>query len=200
MRATLKFVKATLIGGLFFLVPFALIVVVVEKLAEILRPAVHEVAELFDPFGIGPGSQMAIIIAVLVLAAFVAGLFGGTVAGRGLFGLIESAMLNRVPGYGIVKSAAADAAGNTALLQSQERSNAVFVRSGEGWQIGFVMERVGEDMFAIFVPDAPAPTSGAVLFASSDQFVDSGLKVGDALRCLRQLGAGSGRILGQGRR
>ena len=196
MRALVKFVKATLIGGLFFLVPIALIIVVVEKLVEILRPVADKAADAFAPWGIGPGMQLAILVAVFVLAAFFAGLFGGTVAGRGLLGWMEAAMLSRVPGYGIVKSAAADAAGNVAQLESAGRSNAVFVRSDEGWQIGFIMDKIGEDMFAIFVPDAPSPTSGAVLFARSDQFVDSGLKVSEALRCLRQLGAGSARILG----
>ncbi|HET7716543.1 MAG TPA: DUF502 domain-containing protein, partial [Bauldia sp.] len=194
VRAVLRFFKATVIGGLFFLVPAALIILALEKLAGILRPVADEAAAVFSPFGIGPAWQATIIIAMLVLAAFLAGLFGSTVAGRGLFGWIEAALLSRVPGYGIVKSAAADAAGNTAQLESAQRSSAVFVRIDEGWQIGFVMDRVGEDMFAIFVPDAPSPTSGTVLFASSDQFVDSGLKIADALRCLRQLGAGSTRM------
>jgi hypothetical protein len=39
---------------LFFLVPAALIVVAIEKLAEILRPVADKTTDLLGPFGIGP--------------------------------------------------------------------------------------------------------------------------------------------------
>ena len=196
MNALLRFVKATVIGGMFFLVPLALIVVAIEKLSEILRPLAARAASVFGPAGIGALGEATIIGGVLFLATFLAGLFAGTIAGRSLFAWIEAGFLERIPGYGIAKSAAEEATGNVSRLEARSRSNAVFVRNEDGWQIGFVMDQVGEDLFSVYIPDAPSPTTGSVIFVGSDRFVDSGLRVADALRCLRQAGAGASRILG----
>ena len=194
MRVLMGFVKATMVGGLLFLLPLALIIVAVGKLVSILRPVSAEATTLFAPYGLGAGGEVAVVVATLVFASFLAGLIGRTAAGRRLADGLETFLLNRVPGYQIVKSAAADAAHSLARIETSGETSAVFVRTGDGWQIGFLTDRIGEDMWAVFVPDAPSPTSGVVMFVNSEQFVDSGLRAGDALRVLRQLGSGSAKM------
>ncbi len=195
MPTLVKFMKATIVGGLFFLFPVALFVVVVEKLVGFLRPVASGIGHAFYPLGIGVVAEIAIIVAALLLVAFVAGLFASTVVGRDLLEWMENTLLGRFPGYNIVKTAAADAAGGLARIDRSTRSNAVFVRDGDVWRIGFVMDQATDDLFTVFIPDAPSPTTGEVRFVGPDQFVDSGLTLAEAIRCLRQLGAGYSRMV-----
>ncbi|MCP4381826.1 MAG: hypothetical protein GY798_10525 [Hyphomicrobiales bacterium] len=64
-----------------------------------LRPVAGNVGELLDPLGVGPGGEIAIMVVMLIVVAFFAGLVGLTYVGRGVVDWLETTLLNRVPGY-----------------------------------------------------------------------------------------------------
>ena len=132
----------------------------------------------------------ATIVLALIAVAFVLGLLASTIVGHKAVDWLERMVLNHVPGYSIVKSAAVDAAQNLGKIETSGHAKAVYVRSGDGWQIGFVMEKIDENMYAIFTPDAPTPSSGPLILVTADQFVESNLTTSEALDFLLRLGTG----------
>jgi uncharacterized membrane protein len=189
MRGIVTFFNRTAIGGVFFLLPLALVIFLAGQLVVVLRPVAAEVAGFLGGFALGPFWLGAAVIVTLVVLAFVAGLAATTFVGRRLAERLEVFALNQVPGYSIVKSAAADAASSMAEIDRSERKKAVLIATDGMWQIGFVTDEVGEDLLAVFIPDAPSPEAGALVYVARDRVVDSGLSVSDALACLRRLGA-----------
>ena len=60
-----------------------------------------------------------------------------------------------------------------------------------GWQLGVQIEALSGGLVAIFVPGAPNPHSGSVFFFSTDDLRPAGIKLADALNCLRRCCAGA---------
>lgn len=202
IRRVLVFFERTAVGGVLFLLPVALVLFLLGQLFVMVRPAAAQMVGFIGAAEMGPFWLAAAIVLALVLAAFLAGLFAATAAGRALIDRLEALALNRVPGYSMIRSAAAEAASSMAAIDPSERRKAVLVGDGKLWQIGILTGQVDEQTFAIFIPEGPAAESGAVVFAGPDQFIDSGLTVSEALGCLRRLGADPPKISlsGAGRR
>src|SRR5260370_31494210 len=106
MRGFSKFIRRTTIGGALFLVPIAVIAIVVGKIVGIIRPAAERVAGLLGPTELGPFLLVILTVLALAALAFVAGLLASTIVGQALVEWLEATVLNHVPGYAIVKSAA----------------------------------------------------------------------------------------------
>jgi uncharacterized membrane protein len=189
MRGIVTFFNRTAIGGVLFLLPLALVIFLAGQLVVLLRPVAVEVAGILGGFAIGPFWLGAAVIVTLIVLAFVSGLAATTFVGRRLTERLEVFVLNQVPGYSIVKSAAADAASSMAAIDQSDRKKAVLIASDGMWQIGFVTDEIGDGLLAVFIPDAPSPEAGALVYVARDRVVDSGLSVSDALACLRRLGA-----------
>ena len=69
------------------------------------------------------------------------------------------------------------------------------MRIEEAWQIGFLMERVEDDHYAVFVPGAPSIWSGSVYFMTEERFQRINISRAEAMKCLRQLGEGTNALL-----
>lgn len=184
-----RFITRTIVGGLLFLLPLALILFLLGHLLVMLQPPAAKVAAYVGQAEMGPGWLTLLIVLLMLVVSFLFGLAASTVGGRMLTQRLEGLVLNQVPGYSIIKGAAADAAASMAAIDESERKKAVLVRDGDAWQIGFVTGRAGPGLHAVFLPDAPSPESGTLLLLSEDRFVDSGLSVSEALACLRRVGA-----------
>jgi uncharacterized membrane protein len=191
MAAIVAFVRKTAVGGVLFLLPVTLAVFLIGHLLTLLRPPARKLAALVGQSGISPFWLTVILVIVLVAVAFLAGLVAATAAGRLVARRLESLVLMQMPGYGLLKRAASEAAGNLSAIGAGPRDTAVMIRNGDGWQLGFVMADVGERSCAVFLPDAPTPESGTLLFVAHDRIADSGMNTAEALACLRRLGAGA---------
>jgi len=193
MRFLADFLKQTLVGGLLFLVPVAVVVIILEKVVSTLRPPAEEIVErVVGPGILGPFGLVLVLCLALLVLSFVAGLLASTIVGRKAVDSLEAMVLNRVPGYVMVKGMAADAAGNLSRIETSGGIRVVYVKDGDGWKIGFVTDRIDENRYAVFLPDAPTPSSGELVFLSADQFVESGLNIKDAIQCLARLGVRNG--------
>jgi uncharacterized membrane protein len=190
MPLFVRFIKKTVIGGIFFLVPIGAIIFVVGNVVSFMHPIAAQIAGILGPAELGPFLMVAIIVLALVAVSFVSGLLASSIVGHNVFDWLERMVLNRVPGYSIVKNAADSAAMSLGQIKASGPAKAVYLRSGEGWQIGFVMEKIDEDICAILTPDAPTPTSGPLILVASDQFVESDLTVNEAMGFLMRLGVG----------
>ena len=112
MKSLLRVLKATLVGGLLFMVPVILLLVVLRHGIEFAKKIVKPIAA-HAPVDSFAGMTMATLAAalLLVLIALGFGLFAQTALGARIRAWLESTIVGKVPGYSILKGILADSDG-----------------------------------------------------------------------------------------
>jgi uncharacterized membrane protein len=139
------------------------------------------------------GVAVAKILAIAVIALFClfAGLFARTRLAKRSVGWLERGLLSKVPGYDFFKGISESMVG----FEAEHEQEVVLVRVEEALQIGFLMERVENDHYAVFVPGAPSIWSGSVYFMTEERFQRIPISRAEAMKCLGQLGEGTNQLL-----
>ncbi|MCL5279488.1 MAG: DUF502 domain-containing protein [Planctomycetes bacterium] len=192
MKALGDFIRTTLIGGILFLLPIVVLIAVLGKAQDIASRIVAPVAQRMPVPSVG-GVAVAKILAIVVIAlfCFLAGLLARTRFARKGVGWLEGGLLSLVPGYDFFKGISESLVGH----EKDHAHEVVLARIEESWQIGFLMERVEPDHYAVFVPGAPSIWSGSVYFMTEDRFQRIHISRAEAMKCLRQLGEGTNQLL-----
>jgi len=192
MRALLRFVKTTLVGGLLFLVPVVLLLVIVEKALAVVAKLIRPLAGHFpDTPVLGLTAVTLAASFALLVVSFVAGLVATTQAGRSAVAWIERVFLSRMPGYLMFRSAVGDMSENLETLYGRQDHQAVLVPTGESWQLGFVVDDSAPKFVSVFIPGAPSALSGNVCFIERERLRPSGLSIHEAGGILKRIGIGS---------
>ena len=193
MTRGIGFFKNTLIGGILFLVPIVLLIVLVGRAFKIAQPPVaavaHKIAD-WQVFGLVISEILTVVL--LVLFCFLAGLISTTLLARRAVGTLEGAVLSKVPGYELVKSAAENMIG----LENTQTHKVVLARIEDSWQIGVLVEEIDQDHAAIIVPNVPSPWSGSLYIMSRERFRPIDITVAEAIACLKRGGLGTRALLG----
>lgn len=197
MRALLDFIKTTIVGGILFLVPVVLLIVLLEKAVAVAEQVVGPVAGHFPNAPVlGVAGVTLAAVLLLVVVSFIAGLAAKTHAGRRFVGWIEHVFLSKMPGYMLVRHTVDDLAQSVALLEREPKERSVLVRIDDTWQLGIVVDTFASGTLAVFVPGAPSPLSGSLVFVAPDLVRPSGLTVQEASGVLKRLGVGAAARLG----
>lgn len=192
MNKVLSFIKTTLIGGLFFIIPIVLLIYLIGKVIGIFRKIVAPIADKISfSFLGGETTSRIIALFVLILLCFIAGLLAKTKKADQLKEWVEDNILSNIPGYSLLKGMSESAAG----LDSKNLKEVVLVDIEEVWQIGFLMERIDKDLNAVFIPGAPNPMAGDVVFVKWDRLKKIDINGINAMKISRKLGVDSKKIL-----
>jgi uncharacterized membrane protein len=192
MKSILNIIKATVWGGVFFLVPVALVVIIIGKVLVALQKILNPILKNFPDtnlVGILAFRQVVALL-ILLIICFVAGLLAQTKTAQRFIGWLDDSVLGFVPGYRFFKNLI----GNLTGLEEQDMK-IVLARVDDGWQLSFLVEQISDDMYTVFVPGSPNPWSGSVYHLETDKIIWTDIKKKQALSCLRQLGIGSATIL-----
>src|SRR5262245_51530005 len=100
MKDLLELTKTTILGGVVIILPVALVSVLVVKAIGAVRIVVDPLAAGLPG---GPIASSAIAAAIIVLACFVTGALARTTLGERSFGLFERSVLERLPGYDVLR-------------------------------------------------------------------------------------------------
>jgi uncharacterized membrane protein len=178
--------KATVVGGAVFLIPGFLAVFVVAKVFGMLKALA---------VGIGPRLGIAgllggvLLDVAAILAVAVVCLLGGLVARRAtaqrMRTKLDHILLGSFPGYAVVKGFAEN------LQQSEQIASSfvpVLVTFDDFCQVAFETERRSEGTVAVYLPGAPNPWSGSVVFVSAERVRKLPISVPEAVKILRTLG------------
>jgi uncharacterized membrane protein len=128
---TLKtFLKATIVGGLLFLVPVVLLLMVLRHALQLPGRIAAPIAATFPAASQSAGAVLTTLIAVLILMliAFIAGLVARSAAGRRITAWFEESILGGMPQYRMVKSMAE----GLAQIETGAGMEPVLVRGDEG--------------------------------------------------------------------
>jgi uncharacterized membrane protein len=192
MKRTLRFLRTTLVGGLLFLVPIVVLVIVVGKALALVGKLINPLAALIPIQSIvGLRTPMLLAVALIVLFCFIAGFIARMRLARRLVNRMEDSVLSNLPGYEFIKAMSASVLG----VESQTTYPVVLARFDDYWQIGFRVEVLGNGLIAVFIPGAPNVQSGAVHFMTADRIEAADVPLAPTLKCLRRLGVGSDALL-----
>jgi len=191
MKQPLNFFRATLAGGILFLIPVIIVVIIMDRalvLADkIVKPlATHIPVESV----VGLRTPRLLAIVLLLLFCFLTGIIAQTAFARKIVKWLESTVLSNLPGYEFFKSI------GEGLLGKPETHQVVLVQTGDAWRIGFQLERLDNGLLAVFIPNAPNPHSGVVHLVPANKTTPVNASSSTAMKCLKRLGAGSNALFG----
>ena len=188
MKALGEFLKSTIIGGVLIILPLGLVIVIVMKFVGMLKPLAEPMARYLPETFRFP---MLLALALLLILSFAAGLLPLTRVGRGAGRFIESSILDRIPGYSMMRSLTHRIGDN----DDTAKFAPAFVKIEEALVLAFIIEEHDDGKYTVFVPSAPTPAAGSiyVMDASRVHFIDAPFI--KAVRCVSKFGVGSEELL-----
>lgn len=152
---------------------------------------------------------LGVILALVVLV--VTGVVAANILGRRIVALWEG-MLDRIPLVSSVYSAVKQVMHTFFSTNSKSFRKVLLVQyPSQGlWTLAFlagdpvkeVQDKTAQEMLTVYVPTAPNPTSGYVIFVPRDAVIELDMNVEDAMRMIISLGMvvpgarGNGRAIG----
>ncbi|WP_241775668.1 hypothetical protein [Flavobacterium sp. Root420] len=104
MKSILKIMKATFLGGILFLAPLILLVVIFEKAYNIVQKiTLPLVSHLPRIKFLGLAVQELTGIIIIIIIYFLAGILGRTAKAQKLVRKLEDGILSFIPGYSFIK-------------------------------------------------------------------------------------------------
>jgi uncharacterized membrane protein len=186
------FLKTTIAGGLLFLLPVAVIAIVLRHAMQLAGKVVKPISNHLPVEAVvGVRGETVLAILVLILLSLVAGLVARTNAGRRIMRWFENSLLGGLPQYQLVKSMAE----GLAHVESAESVNPALVSIEGGWQIGYLLEPLENGWVTVFLPQAPTPMSGNVMYLPADRVRPLGITMVQAMAIVKHIGVGSAKAL-----
>ena len=187
----LLFVRTTLIGGLVFLAPLAVLGWLAVKAGRLLHNLAAPLARLL-PTGTltGPLLLDTIALVCLVLGCFLGGLIAHFSMANRFIARAEANVLWRIPGYGIIK-------GLTSSLDPRgvQELRPVLVHFDDYAQVAFEVDRTADARRVIYLPSAPEPRTGSVIVMDPEQVEPLPTTFIATVAAIRAVGHGLGRSL-----
>jgi uncharacterized membrane protein len=190
-----SFLRATVVGGVLFLLPAALVLLILGYAVRIAAKIAQPIAaglgleQLGEVGGIGAASVLEVV--VLVVISFAAGIYARTRSGRRLSRWFEGSLLGGLPQYQMVKSMVE----SLAQFENSTDIKPALVSIEEGWQIGYRLEPLHDGWVAVFLPQAPTPMSGNVMYFPADRVRSLDMSMVQAMTLVKRIGIGSGEAL-----
>jgi len=193
MKNLLRFLRTTLVGGILFLVPLVVLVVVLEKALALAHKVVDPLARhLPTDSPIGLQTPMLLAIALMVLFCFLAGFLARTALAQSIVRGLESSVLSHLPGYEFLKGMGESMLG----VEDQAVRPVVLVRFDDTWQFGFQIEVLENGLVSVFVPDVPDARAGSFYVVTADRVSLLAVPKARVMKSLKRFGAGAGELVG----
>jgi uncharacterized membrane protein len=174
-----EFLKNTIVGGAVFLLPVALVGFILSRALRLTKGVAEPLAKglQLDQLGSVAGMGAAAILSVLmlVLVSFAAGRWS------------ENSLLGSLPQYHLMKSMAE----GLAHLESASGLKPALVSIEDGWQIAYQIEQLENNWVVVFLPQAPTPMSGNIMYLPADRVRPLGINMMQAMSIVKAIGVGS---------
>ena len=98
MNTVAQFVRTTVVGGLFFLAPIVVLIVILAKAFDYAKKGLEAVVvHIPAASNLTAGEATALAVALVALVCFLAGLVARTVTAQRLIDALESSVLTKFP-------------------------------------------------------------------------------------------------------
>lgn len=192
MKLPVKTIKTTLVGGIVFLMPVAIVAILLGKIFHLVGKLAEPISKLLPFDAIGGVAIVSIITIVLILVlAFLAGLAAKSGLGRKCSTSLESKLYDLVPRYAFIKNMAAGLSGDIANLKTLKP---IMVKFDDYSQIAFEVSSSDEDWVTIYLPGAPDPWSGSIVNVEESRVEPLDQDFGTAIKNIRRVGIATEKI------
>ena len=192
------FIRETIVGGLLFLLPLTVVALIMGKVYKISLMVAKPLGRLIPIDRVG-GVALADILAVLVILmlCYLAGRVARYSSIKAKVARIEELLISAVPGYSFAKTLVS---GVVRAEDEAGKMSPILVTLDDYKQIAFEVERMANGNVVIYLPGAPNPWSGSVVYVSEDRVEPLDMSPQDAIKNIRVLGRGSEKIISTGLR
>ncbi len=190
-QSMLLFAKATVIGGIIFLLPIVIMLIVFGHALSLAAKAAKPVIELLPQALAGAVTVTVAAVTVLVLLSLGAGLFARTRAGKAVMAWFENSLVGGLPQYQLVKSMAE----GMAQIENATGVTPALIYTEDAWQLGYVLDELGNGWVGAFLPQAPTPMSGNILYVPVERVRPLEMSMVQAMSIVKRLGVGSAEAL-----
>lgn len=178
--------RTTITGGILFLLPVVLVIVIFNKARVILMKISAPLTDRLPNIIFGLDGSNLIAIVLIFIICFVSGLlFRAPFVRRGV-NKLEDQFLSYLPGYTMIKSITSDVVGGA----NDQGLTTVLVRDDETWQMGFLVEESG-DLCTVFFPEAPKHDSGELKVVPMSWVTKVNVNTREATRAIQRYGKGT---------
>ena len=188
------FLKATIIGGVLFLLPLAIVLILLAYALRLAATVAQPISDHLDlqHWGDFAGLQCHRLAALLlVLVAFAAGIAARTYLGGRVTRWFEGSLLGSLPQYQMIKSMTE----GLAQLENARGIKPALISIEDGSQIGYLIEPLENGWLSVFLPQAPTPMSGNVMYFPADRVRPLNITMVEAMAIVKRIGVGSGAAL-----
>ena len=186
MQSLFKFLRATIAGGILFLLPLVILIILLIKAYHIVTKISEPLARQLPEIGFGLDGSALLAILILILVSFLSGLIFLSPRAKQLMTKLEDGLLIYIPGYFLMKSVAADVMGE----KIDNKMTPVLVQDGENWNIGFLIESF-EQHCTVFLPDAPRHDAGEVKIVPLTTIKKIDIPINKVTQSLKSYGKGA---------
>ena len=188
MKRALAFLKATLLGGVIVVLPAWLAVLLVLKVLAHLEVFVKPVSSHL-PHSLAHPRVIAIL--VLVGLCFLVGSAIQTAIGAKAERTAERLVLERIPGYTVLRSLASRLSDHAETASFQP----ALVEMEEALVPAFIVEQHTGNRCTVFIPSVPTPMAGAVYIIDNSRVHPLDLPAVSVMQCISRWGGGSDKLV-----
>jgi len=188
LRSVAEFTKTTLIGGVLVILPVYLSVLLLLKafagVVGLVAPITH---------GLPVSLLFREVIAMLALigVCFLCGIALRTGPGLRAKNALERSLLEKIPGYALIRGLAGRIAGKT----DEQAFTVVLVEIEDALVPAFLVEDCGDGQCAVFVPSVPTPAAGSIYIIANERVHPVDVPFTQAVSVISKWGAGSSELL-----
>ena len=138
------------------------------------------------------GAQFRQVLALLIVLAvcLVAGLIVRTGAGLRAKNALERAVLEKIPGYSLVRGLAERLGGD----DSEGTFQPALVEIEDALAPGFIIEELEDGRYTVLVPSVPTPAAGSLFILPRERVHPLDVPFTQAVKVISKWGAGAGEL------
>jgi uncharacterized membrane protein len=180
--------KTTILGGVLFLAPLAILAIILGKAFQIsivVAEPISKFITLDNYIGVLAVNVMAIFL--IVVFCYLAGLVAKHFVSSDRVQRLEGFLVDLVPGYAVFRTIISNASTENSVEMLMKP---VLVRFDDYEQIAFEVEK-SEDYSVLFLPGTPAAWSGSSSIVAAERITYLNMSTMKAVKLMRVFGQGS---------
>ena len=185
MKAIISFVRNSVTGGILFLLPVVLIMMLLVKAHEVVERLVAPLSDLLPREFLGFNGAGFLALIMLVVICFLGGLLFQSTRVKEAVGKLEDNFLSLLPGYALIKTVTADAIGKADVNSLMP----VKIQDGDSWRIGFLAERDDKNS-VVFFSEPTNSESGEVKIIPNELVQEMSIPTQKVVRSMKNFGKG----------
>jgi uncharacterized membrane protein len=186
MRRLVNFLKTTILGGLFVLLPVVVVILLLSLAVATVAAALKPLMEILPVKTVGGLAAVTLAALLLLLVfCFLTGLLVKMRLGKLGKEWLERFLLERLPGYVMFKNLTRRVAGEAGI---EFAPGLVDLYGSEARALGLIVEEHENGNFTVFIPLSPMTTIGQVFLLPSTRVQKLEAKFVDVVNSLTQWG------------